>query len=314
MNQIAVFFLCLMFFSDLQAESNQHFDSKRKFLEANYLYAATAPSGQVAYLFGSSHGNYAAVPMRMGQCAKDLLADSATVVIEADEVESKKYMATRPDTLSMNKVLPLLSGEQVEALNKRLYGTTASTTDTRLLSLDVMQVDSMLRAQHTMRLIPYLGLPDHGLDVEVRMAARFLNKTLGALETAREQHAFIRAVPAEQFAKGIGEGLKDLAAARSHLELAEKVALLFRAVSRGDESTLLENALPDEGSFLDIVGAQRNPSQVQKIDAWLHGDAKKPVFFALGAMHLVGKQGVPALLEAKGYSVKRLCESGSTSR
>jgi uncharacterized protein YbaP (TraB family) len=60
-------------------------------------------------------------------------------------------------------------------------------------------------------------------------------------------------------------------------------------------------------NYLEATVFKRNASQAEKVDALLRSDAQKPVFFALGALHLVGDGGVPARLAKKGYSVQRLC-------
>ena len=50
--------------------------------------------------------------------------------------------------------------------------------------------------------------------------------------------------------------------------------------------------------------SERNQTMTQQIESMLHSGAR--VFVAVGAMHMVGKEGIPAMLAAKGYEVKAL--------
>lgn len=51
----------------------------------------------------------------------------------------------------------------------------------------------------------------------------------------------------------------------------------------------------------------RNPGLADGIDA-LHRQGRGKVFAAVGALHMVGPQGLPALLKARGYTVERLVD------
>jgi hypothetical protein len=49
---------------------------------------------------------------------------------------------------------------------------------------------------------------------------------------------------------------------------------------------------------------QRNPALAAAIDA-LHSDGRQ-VFAAVGALHMVGPLGLPALMAQRGYAVQRV--------
>jgi hypothetical protein len=49
---------------------------------------------------------------------------------------------------------------------------------------------------------------------------------------------------------------------------------------------------------------ERNPLLAERIDA-LHRDGHK-VFAGVGVLHMVGPQGLPALLRARGFQVERV--------
>ena len=59
-----------------------------------------------------------------------------------------------------------------------------------------------------------------------------------------------------------------------------------------------------ERDFMKRVIDDRNPALAQHIDA-LHGSGKK-VLAAVGSLHMVGPNGLPALMEKLGYEVERV--------
>lgn len=62
------------------------------------------------------------------------------------------------------------------------------------------------------------------------------------------------------------------------------------------------NTLTEREAYSRLVDG-RNPGLADAIDR-LH--AKVSVFAAVGALHMVGAQGLPVLLQAKGFKVQRV--------
>lgn len=278
-------------------------------LPANYVYQVVSPQGHTAYVFGSSHLSPSKAPVQLGVCTKKLLTASATVVIESDPLKSRQYMDARPVTLPMSQVLPLLSDAQMQQLHQWVYGVATHNPDTRLAPLDALEVITHLSARQTRLRQAQVGWSDHGLDTEVMMAARFLGKTTASLETPQEQFAFFRSMTPPMHAQQIGAALATLSN-RDELSQSGHVLLkLVQYAATGDEEALLESLgqLGDSGDYLEATVFKRNASQTEKIDQMLKGSAQKPIFFALGALHLVGEGGVPARLAKMGYEVQRVC-------
>jgi uncharacterized protein YbaP (TraB family) len=59
-----------------------------------------------------------------------------------------------------------------------------------------------------------------------------------------------------------------------------------------------------EREFMKRLLDDRNPGLAQKVDA-LHRSGKQ-VFAAVGSLHLVGPNGLPALMEKMGYQVEQV--------
>lgn len=276
---------------------------------ANYVYALASPAGAQAYIFGSSHLSPSKAPVQLGDCTKALLARSATVVIESDALKSRQYMDGRPPTVPMAQVLPLLSDTQMQQLHQWVYGVSTHNPDTRLAPLDAFDVITHLSARQSRLRQTQVGWAEHGLDTEVMMAARFLGKATGSLETPQEQFAFFRSMTPPVHAQQIGAALATLGSRDQLVNSAHGLLKLVQYAAQGDEEALLESVgqLGDSADYLEATVFRRNPSQTEKIDRMLQGNAKQPIFFALGALHLAGDGGVPARLAAKGYDVRRVC-------
>ncbi len=67
----------------------------------------------------------------------------------------------------------------------------------------------------------------------------------------------------------------------------------------------MQNEVSFSSKFLQrVLLDERNPNMANKIEALLKTDKK--TFVAVGALHLIGAQGVPALLQQRGYEVEKL--------
>lgn len=278
-------------------------------LEAGYVYSVESPRGKAAFLFGSDHAGYTKIPVRMGRCAKDLLAQSSTVVMEASRAQATEFMQSRPRTRPMSEVLPLLSEAEVARMGHLAPPNPKDKApDNRLASLDAFEAFNRLSGNRTQRALALLGGPDFGLDVEVFMAARFLGLKIEALESPQEQFAFAQAIPAAVFADQFSHVLAAMEREPAQ-SLSKKILAFQRAIATGDERVLvtMPELIGESAAFYDALAIQRNPSQARKIEALLAGESGKPLFIALGALHLPGEKGVPALLAARGHRVKRLC-------
>lgn len=126
-------------------------------------------------------------------------------------------------------------------------------------------------------------------------------KPVRALETVEQQFAFFDTLPEKEqriLMSVVIDGVK---------ESTPRFQKLLNAWMVGDVDALLDNS--DEGllasprireALLDSRNRRWATDVGQMID-----DGEKP-FVAVGAGHLAGKGGVPALLSAKGYIVERV--------
>ena len=139
--------------------------------------------------------------------------------------------------------------------------------------------------------------------VETGLTARFraASKPIGGLETAREQLMFFETLDAPT-----QRALLTRAAEESGNAVRE-VRALTTAWGRGDV-TALEKVINED---VDAVPAARKAiitDRNLRWSAWLKRRMDQPgtVLVAVGAGHLVGSDGMPALLEADGMKVTRV--------
>ncbi len=98
----------------------------------------------------------------------------------------------------------------------------------------------------------------------------------------------------------------------------EDIQSLVMAWRRGDETRLAELArdgideLPELDEFFDIIGSERNRRWVPTLQSFLDSPeyASETVFVGVGALHLVGDDGLFDLLRAEGYAVEKIDHAG----
>jgi uncharacterized protein YbaP (TraB family) len=100
------------------------------------------------------------------------------------------------------------------------------------------------------------------------------------------------------------KGLADIA--RKPNEAKEELTTLLAAYKAQDLPQLMKLAKEsefdtDDPEFMEDVLARRNASWIPVIEK---AAQQKATFFAFGAAHLGGPDGVITLLRARGYSVK----------
>jgi hypothetical protein len=99
-----------------------------------------------------------------------------------------------------------------------------------------------------------------------------------------------------------GEGVDELYAAWLKGDYDELVVLLTEEAEGDGDLTAEETALLED--YYDKMLTQRNLGMRDKAVQWLQAGDK--VFFAVGAAHLVGAEGLVELLRAAGYTVEQL--------
>jgi len=266
------------------------------------LWRAEAPEAGTLYLLGSVHmGTRADLELGPGVEEAWQSADELVVEIDLDRVSDQELSSL---TLRHGKLSPplrlwdLISGEtrgQLEAwlALRGLPAEAIAQYKPWFASLTVVQVELQLAGYD----------PAHGVDRYFIQAARGRKSVVG-LETVDSQLELMDRLPAS-----LQELMLQDALARVD-EFPGETAQLLAAWGRGDDRELealvfapLEE-MPELGLFYDLVFFQRNANMASRL-AELSGDGRTR-FVVVGAGHMLGDQGIPALLARRGYSVSRV--------
>jgi uncharacterized protein YbaP (TraB family) len=145
----------------------------------------------------------------------------------------------------------------------------------------------------------------YGIDAYLSRYAHARGMPLTALETPASQMAALRGGDAIMPAASVEEALQDLETGREQKPIAQ----LVQAWSLGDAAKLdayLAHCAcrdtPLQRAQMKALLDDRNPVLARSIDT-LHRRGGT-VFAAVGTLHMVGENGLPALLAAMGYTVR----------
>jgi uncharacterized protein len=143
--------------------------------------------------------------------------------------------------------------------------------------------------------------PELGLDKHFYDQAKSAGKSVQGLETADYQISVFDGMTMEQQDRMLAQTLKEL-----ETELAS-VGKLADAWKGGDAATverIVQSELKAEPQMYQRLLVDRNKAWLPKIEALFNRSGHAVV--VVGAAHLVGPDGVLAMLRAKGYTVEQL--------
>jgi len=149
--------------------------------------------------------------------------------------------------------------------------------------------------------------PGYAIDAVIAGLARGLKKPVTSLETPELQLALLLARTPQEAQALVEQVLAELENGRaspmlvriaqlwsdSRLAELERYEQWCHCVDTAEERAMHKRLLDD-----------RNPGLAERIDR-LHADGKR-VFAAVGALHMIGPGGLPALLAKRGYQVERV--------
>jgi uncharacterized protein YbaP (TraB family) len=143
------------------------------------------------------------------------------------------------------------------------------------------------------------------LGVEMTMTARAARdgKPIEGLETVDEQLAFLDGLPLDVQSEMLIQTLTEGAALDGSIEA------LISAWRHGDMATLesgLLAAIEEQSELNEVLISNRNRRWAEAIAGWLDDD--QDYLVVVGALHLVGDEGVPALLAKRGLGIQQLSE------
>ena len=275
------------------------------------LWKATAGERSV-YLLGSFHllrpDDY---PLSADVDAA--FADSDTVVFEMspEEMQSPELgmkmgqAGMRSDGTTLDSALP----EETVAALQAWTEDNAEALQQMQLSPQVLQMFQpwFVSLMVTITEMGKYGLdPELGLDNHLATSAREAGKATGGLETADQQIAFFTGMSDEEQVQFLQSSLE-----ATGEEGREEIVKLHDAWRSGSAQVIWdEMAVEMRNEFPAVyqrINVDRNDAWVPQVEAMLDPEAAGNTLVVVGALHLVGEDGVIEKLEARGYEIERIC-------
>jgi uncharacterized protein len=263
------------------------------------IWVVKGPHATV-YLFGTIHA------LQKGDSWHSTKIDAAiqqsqTLWLEIPDVDDAASMQPLVMQLGMDPAHPLstkLTPDQLAKLTKAANsvglpgGEAMFETFKPWLAAVTLSIAPLMQAGYD---------PSTGVEMELKPEFVKANKSVKGFETAEQQMHYFADMPDKVQIDFLNSELDDFDSA------IDKFKQMLAAWSAGDTDALdkLNNAdfrdkYPD---LFQILVVKRNEKFTAQIQDLLKADGVS--FVAIGAGHLVGKDGVPAMLEKQGYKVTR---------
>lgn len=153
--------------------------------------------------------------------------------------------------------------------------------------------------------------PGLGLDRHFAAAAAAARKPTSGFETGSEQIAFLDGMNRDEQLQYLDESLSQSATG------AQELQQLHAAWRNGDEALIWnEMALPMRTRYPRLyqrINVERNDRWLAKIERMLAAPGSDDAMVVVGALHLLGEDGLVEKLRARGYGVERICSACNTA-
>ncbi|SEK86890.1 hypothetical protein SAMN05428989_0969 [Pseudoxanthomonas sp. GM95] len=148
--------------------------------------------------------------------------------------------------------------------------------------------------------------PQLGLDLHFINLAKQAGKPVSGLERGQQQIDMLDGMSPTEQEQYLAETLDD--AGNTGASETERLHSAWRA---GDVPTLRDGLAADMKreypALYQRINVQRNDAWLPKLEARLRGPGDDDTLVVVGALHLLGSDGVVEKLRAKGYDVQRIC-------
>lgn len=255
--------------------------------------------GQSAYLFGTIHLLPAKANWR-GPIIDDAIRKSRILVTEVTGLDDKAAVGAIFSKLGVSKGLPVLE-QRVPANLVNKLKEARKNVDAPASVLDKMETwAAALTIGSSMS--NDLGMEaSSGVEPLLQMQFSAMGKSHSGLETVSQQFGYFDQLPESDQRILLAATLRSADNARAETQV------MLDNWMRGNVDGLLENS---QSSILSSPGLRsslldkRNRNWADQVAKMI--DQGRTPFVAVGAAHMAGPGGLPALLKAKGYKVQRI--------
>ena len=202
------------------------------------------------------------------------------------------------DGRDLKQVLPPATYAALDALNAAAGGAAALRA----------QEPWFISMAFSVGIAQQLGFkPELGIDQHLMQRAAAANKPAAGLETVDVQLAALDSTPMEEQVASLKEFIDD--PRKSVADLQE----LHRQWRGGDVAglnrTMREEMIEKTPRSYRIIDVARNDAWLPKLESRLSKSSSDDTLVVVGALHLLGPDGLVERLRAKGYKVERICSA-----
>ncbi|MCC7438317.1 MAG: TraB/GumN family protein [Armatimonadetes bacterium] len=275
--------------------------SPKKQSPQHILWKVSSPTNTV-YLLGSIH-----------LLNKDIYPLDTVIDAAINQAEVYAFEADM-DSLNQDAIAGLMLAKGMYSGDKTLKNSISKSTYKKTaaaLEKQGMAVALFNKFKPWVVALTVLGLDmkkaemeaEYGIDKYVHNKAEERGKSTAALEAVTDQiniFSSLSDAAQESLLKQALDGAKEGSSAKD-------LKGIVTAWQQGDVKSLeklLQKTYKSDPEFYKRAVTDRNHNWIPKIEEFLHGNQTHLV--TVGALHLVGKEGVVELLRAKGYSVQQL--------
>jgi len=150
-----------------------------------------------------------------------------------------------------------------------------------------------------------MGLdPAQGLDRHLIARATQAGKATSGLESAAEQIAALDSMSPTEQQQALDEALGDAEDFRAQMD--ELHAQWRRGDEAGLEAAMGRDMRANYPQLYQRINVDRNNAWLPKVRAMLDAEAEDDALVVVGSLHLLGDDGLVALLRRQGYTVERV--------
>ena len=265
------------------------------------LWMAEGTSNRV-YLLGSIHllrEQDHPLPRVIGDVYED--ADALYMELDMDDLDPLAMQAT------INRLGMLEEGTSLrEVMGEELYAEATTMAAELEIPLEMLERTEPWFAAITVEqlVLARIGFnPAYGVEMHLLKQASTDGKEILGFETVEQQLGYLDGLSLEAQRALLMQTLTESAAIR---EIMDDLILAWRS---GDIDYLAQTLLEDVSGYpelYDAIVADRNRLWADTIDELL--DDGQDYLVIVGALHLVGEDGVPRLLEQRGIRITQMHE------
>jgi uncharacterized protein YbaP (TraB family) len=244
-----------------------------------------------SYVFGTFH-IMCAEDYLMSEIIKQKFTATEQVVLELD-MDDPQMM------VQMQQQMFMKDGKSLKDLLSKEDYDEVGNYFTDSLKIPFQMLDKVKPFALTSMLYPkILGCPIQSFEMDFVKLGKAEKKEILGLETVTDQMRVFDAIPYQKQAEDLVGAIEDMDDSKAEFD---KLVATYKTEDIDAIAKIIAEEDNGYAEYTDILLNNRNQNWIAKISDFAK---KKSTFFAVGAGHLGGKEGVVNLLREAGYTVK----------